>query len=114
MEERGGSPALCGPGLVFLTGFWPGFCLSPRLCDYEHLGASGHEPAECEGARQHEGVDQRHHQPAPGHRPHQALLLPLPGPGHSDLIGAGVRQSRVVGGGASLVLPLRLRLTALP
>lgn len=25
LEERGGSPALCGPGLVFLTGFWPGF-----------------------------------------------------------------------------------------
>lgn len=87
---------------------------SQAQCDYDHLRASGHKPAEREGARQHEGVHQRHHKPAPGHRPSPALLLALPGPGHADLLGAGVRQPRVVGGGAALVLPLCLRLPALP
>lgn len=89
------------------------FLVALRLRDHELLGATGLPSAEREGARQHEGVHQRHHQPAAGHRPGPTLLLSVPGPGHSDLAGAGVGQPRVVSGGAALVLPLGLRLPAL-
>lgn len=60
------------------------FLVALRLRDHELLGATGLPSAEREGARQHEGVHQRHHQPAAGHRPGPTLLLSVPGPGHSD------------------------------
>lgn len=85
-----------------------------RPHDYEHRWSSGCSQAERERAGQHEGVHQWHHQPAAGHWPNQTVLLAVPGPGHADLLGPGVRQPRVVGGGAALVLPLPLWLPAFP